>query len=113
MKNKHVRGTLIALYIKIKTTGLDVVQMIKSLKEEANDHRLVVKKSDSNTLFEIPFVPATLISAGILLFAPLLAVLGVIAALAGQIEVVVDRYPKPVYIKVETTESTSGPKSKS
>ena len=113
MKNEHSLGTLIPLFNEIQTTGQDLVKKVKSLIEEGNDHRLVVKKSDGHTLFEIPFVPAVLMGAGVVLFTPLVAALGVIAALVGQIEAVVERYPEPVYAVVESRETTSEPLPKS
>jgi hypothetical protein len=107
MNNKQSRGTMIPLYLEIQKIGRELVKKIKLLIREALDLCLVVKQSDGNKLFKIPFIPAALVGIGIMLIAPFLAALAVIPFLAGWIETDTECYPKPVYIKVETTEINS------
>jgi hypothetical protein len=107
MNNKQSRGTMIPLFNEIQKIGRNLVKKIKLLIREAIDLCLVVKQSDGNKLFKIPFIPAVLASVAIVLIAPLLAALAVIPFLTGWIVTDTECNPKPAYIKVEVTETNS------
>jgi hypothetical protein len=104
MKNKHGRKTLKHLYIDIQTSGHRLVTKIELLAHEMKIRRLVVKQGSGRPLFEIPLLSAILTGAFIALFAPLLAVLGLIVVYAARLKAAVERYPEPAYIKVKITE---------
>ena len=65
----------------------NLIKKVKELLHEGNVTRIIVKNEDGKTLIEIP---ATVGVIGVL-FAPWLAALGAIAALASNCKIVVER----------------------
>lgn len=107
MKNKNDQGALFPFYEEIKATGQDLAEMLNLLIGEGNSRRLVVKKSNGRKLLEVPLMLAIVTGVGAAFFVPFLAALGMIAAWAAQVQVVVERYRVPVYAAVEITKTAS------
>jgi len=72
---------------ELSLSAEDLVDRVKELIHEGNVRRIIVKNERGDQLLEIP-VTVGLIGA---LFAPYLAALGVIAALATRCTIVVER----------------------
>ena len=71
-------------------TGDRVISTLKSLLEEGNIRRVILKNEDGKTMIEIPL---TLGVVGALLL-PVWAAVGAIAALAARMTIVVERVDK-------------------
>src|SRR5665213_1139400 len=72
---------------EIKVMGHDLVDQVKTLIHEGNVRRIVIKDDHGNTYVEIP-VSVAAISV---VLAPVLAVVGALAAMAAKFTVVVER----------------------
>lgn len=70
-----------------RVKGEDVVQKIKAIIREGNVRRIIIKNKDGRNLLDIPL---TIGVVGIV-FAPVLAAVGVIAALVSECDIVVER----------------------
>ncbi len=70
-----------------KVQGDGLVARVKELIHEGNIRRIIIKNSEGKTLIEIPL---TIGVAG-LAFAPVLAALGALAALAADFTLVVEK----------------------
>ena len=75
---------------ELKVTGDQLVSTVKKLVHEGNVTRIIVKGEKGETLVDLP---VTVGVVGILL-APLLAAVGVIAAIATKCVIVVEREAK-------------------
>lgn len=105
MIDKNALGTLFPLYTKIKAAGQHWAAGLNGLIAAGNDPRLAVKNSKGRTQFEVSLMLAIVTGIGVVFFLPFLAALGVIAAWAAQVQVVVERYEEPVYAVVETSKN--------
>jgi hypothetical protein len=76
---------------EIKVMGKDLVEQVKTLIHEGNVRRIVIKDDNGNTYVEIP-VSVAAISVVV---APVLAVVGALAAMAAKFTVVVERNEPP------------------
>jgi CBS domain-containing protein len=85
----HVCGTPVAKVFKEELTvsADDLIERVKELLHEGNVNRIIVKDEKDKVLLEIP---ATVGVIGAVI-APWLAALGVIAALATNCKIVVER----------------------
>lgn len=72
---------------QFKVSGDDLVKKVKELIHEGNINRIIIKNEKGETYLEIP------VNVGILglVFAPVLAALGALAALAANFTIVVIR----------------------
>lgn len=70
-----------------KVTGDSLISKIKELIHEGNITRIIIKNDEGRTLIEIPL---TLGMVGIA-FAPILAAVGAIGALAADLTIVVEK----------------------
>jgi Domain of unknown function (DUF4342) len=76
---------------EIKVLGHELVDKVKSLVHEGNVRRIIIKNEQGHTFIEIP---VTVAAVGVI-FAPILAAVGALAAMAAKFTVVVERTPDP------------------
>ena len=70
-----------------RVKGKDVVNKIKSIIREGNVRRIIIKNKEGRNLIDIPLTVGVV---GIV-FAPVLAAVGVMAALLSECDIVVER----------------------
>src|SRR5581483_6716984 len=76
---------------EFRVDGDKVVSRIKELINEGNVRRIILKTDDGKSLIEVPLTVGV-IGAGLgVALAPVLAAIGVIAALVARISIVVER----------------------
>jgi hypothetical protein len=83
---------------EIKVFGNQLVETVKNLIHEGNVRRIIIKNEQGHTFIEIP---VTVAAVGAM-FAPVLAAVGAIAAMAAHFTVVVEK------AEPEPPKSTSG-----
>jgi len=76
---------------EIVVAGNELVERVKALVQEGNVRRLIIKKSDGDTLLELPLTTGAVVSGVLVLAAPVLAALGALAALVAQVRVEIER----------------------
>lgn len=76
---------------EMEVAGSDLVDTVKSLIKEGNVRRLIVKKPEGDVLIEIPLTAGVAIGGAMVVFAPVLAALGALAALLVKVNVEVVR----------------------
>ena len=76
---------------EIEVSAKDLVETIKKLVQEGNVRRLIIKKPDGDTLLEIPLTAGVVIGGAALVFAPVLAAVGALAALLTKVKLVIVR----------------------
>ncbi len=72
---------------EIQVLGRDLVEKVKALVHEGNVNRIIIKDEKGNTFVEIPVTIATVGA----IFAPLLAAVGALSALAAKFKIVIER----------------------
>jgi hypothetical protein len=90
------------IFEEIKVLGHELSDKVRELIREGNVHRVIIKDEQGRTFVEIPVTVAA-VSA---VFAPVLAAVGTIAAMAAKFTIVVERSaPKetPTAPPVEST----------
>ncbi len=70
-----------------RVKGKDVVNKIKSIIREGNVRRIIIKNKEGRNLIDIPLTVGVV---GVV-FAPVLAAVGVMAALLSECDIVVER----------------------
>ena len=88
---KSVRGWSEELTV----TGQELVERIKKLVAEGNVRRLIIRKSDGESLLEIPLTAGVVAGGAVTIMAPVLAALGALAALLSEFRVEVIRTDQP------------------
>ena len=76
---------------EIRVRGTELADKVKSLIHEGNVRRIIIKNEQGHTFIEIP---VTVAAVGIV-FAPVLAAIGALAAMAAHVTVVVERAADP------------------
>jgi hypothetical protein len=76
---------------EIVVTGSELVERIKSLAQEGNVRRLIIRKPSGEALLEIPLTAGVVAGGGLILLAPVLAALGALAALLAEVKVEIVR----------------------
>jgi hypothetical protein len=84
-----------SFYEEINVAGNQLVDRLKSLTEEGNIRRLIIKDSNDRTILEVPLTLGVVAGTGVVMFAPFLAAVGAIAALVAQVRIVIERYEDP------------------
>ena len=74
-----------------KVSADDTVAKIKEIIAEGNVRRIIIQNEDGKTLIEFPLTIGVAAAAGVLLLAPLLAAVGVLAAIVTDLTIVVER----------------------
>ncbi len=75
----------------IEVAGSQVIDQVKKLIKEGNVRSLKVHAKDSDFSLEMPMTVGVLVGGAVVLTAPWLAVLGVIAGLITNVEIEVER----------------------
>jgi len=76
---------------ELEVDGSDLVDTVKNLINEGNVRRLIVKKPEGEVLIEIPLTAGVAIGGAMVVFAPVLAALGALAALLVKVTIEVVR----------------------
>jgi hypothetical protein len=76
---------------EIEVAGNQLVERVKELLTEANVRRLLLRTPDDKLLLEIPLTAGAVVGGVVTLFAPLLAILGVLAVLVSHMKVEIVR----------------------
>lgn len=74
-----------------KVSADETVAKVKEIVAEGNVRRIIIQNEDGKTLIEFPLTIGVAAAAGVLLLAPLLAALGVLAAILTDLTIVVER----------------------
>jgi len=80
---------------EIEVAGNDLVSRVKELIEEGNVRRLIIRKADGDVLMEVPLSSSEVVGGAAVVFAPMLAALGALAALVTQLRIEVIRVGEP------------------
>ena len=78
---------------EISVRGADLVEKVKTLIQEGNVRRLVVRRPTGEDLVEIPLTAGVGIAGILTLMTPVLAALGAMAALLADFRVQIERDP--------------------
>jgi uncharacterized protein DUF4342 len=76
---------------EIKVAGHKLVETVEKLLHEGNVQRIIIRNEQGHTFIEIP-VSVAVVGA---IFAPVLAAVGALAAMAAHFTIVVEKAPKP------------------
>ena len=76
---------------EFKVSADETVAKIKEIVAEGNVRRIIIQNEDGKTLIEFPLTVGVAAAAGLLLLAPLLAAVGVLAAIVTDLTIVVER----------------------
>jgi phage-related minor tail protein len=76
---------------EIKVMGHDLVEKVKALIHEGNVRRIIIKDEQGHTFVEIPITVAAIGAV----FAPILAAVGALAAMAAKFTIVVEKAKTP------------------
>jgi len=79
------------IFEEIKVLGKDLADKVKALIHEGNVRRIIIKDEHGHTFIEIP-VGVAAVGA---VFAPVLAAVGALAAMAAKFTIVVEKTPEP------------------
>lgn len=78
-------------YEEIKVFGNELVDTVKRLIHEGNVRRIIIRNEEGHTFVEIPVTVAAIGA----MFAPVLAAVGALAAMAAHFTILVERTPEP------------------
>ena len=79
--------TLNTFFEEVKVLGHELADQVKTLIHEGNVRRVIIKDEHGNTFVEIPVTVAAIGAV----FAPILAAVGALAAMAGKFTIVVEK----------------------
>lgn len=71
--------------------GSELVDQIKRLIKEGSIRRIIIKKDSGEVLFEIPMNTGVAVGGALVVFAPVLAAVGAMAALVKNVTVEIER----------------------
>jgi hypothetical protein len=83
--------TIKTIFEEIKVLGHELAEKVKALIHEGNVRRIIIKDENGHTFIEIP---VTVAAVGAV-FAPILAAVGALAAMAAKFMIVVEKTPAP------------------
>lgn len=72
---------------EIVVAGSELVDFVKNLIKEGNVRRLIIKKADGAVLLEVPVTAGAAVGGALVIFTPVLAALGALAALLSEVKV--------------------------
>jgi len=81
------KGKMKTFFEEIKVLGNELVDKVKALIHEGNVRRIIIKNEQGQTFVEIP-VSVAAVGA---VFAPVLAAVGALAAMAAKFTIVVEK----------------------
>ncbi|MDQ7025019.1 MAG: DUF4342 domain-containing protein [Anaerolineae bacterium] len=76
---------------EFEVKGKDLVDRVKELIKEGNVRKLIIYKSDGDTLMEVPLTASVIAGSAMLVLTPILAALGAAAAFLAEVKVEVVR----------------------
>jgi hypothetical protein len=76
---------------EIKVTGQKLVETVERLVHEGNVRRIIIRNDQGHTFIEIPITVAVIGAV----FAPILAAVGALAAMAAHFTIVVEKAQEP------------------
>lgn len=79
---------------EMKVKGSELVDAVKKLIKQGNVRRITIKKESGDVLFEIPLSAGVAVGGALVMFAPVLAAIGAMAALVTNVKVEVERAEK-------------------
>lgn len=82
---------------EMKVKGNNLVSKVKELIEEGNTRRVSIRK-DGRTLIEVPLSVGVGGATAAIMFAPVIAAVGALAALVTDVDVIVERAVTPAEI---------------
>lgn len=80
---------------EIELAANELVDTVKHLIEEGNVRRIIIRRPTDEILMEIPLTAGVVAGSALVLFAPVLAALGALAALLASVKVQVVRVKSP------------------
>lgn len=83
--------TIDSVIEEVKVLGHELADQVKKLIHEGNVRRIIIKDDKGNTFLEIPVTVAAIGAV----FAPILAAVGALAAMAAKFTIVVEKAPPP------------------
>lgn len=92
---------------EIKVKGNQLVDKVKELIQEGNARNVTIRK-DGRTLLEFPLSVGVGGASAVILFTPVIAAVGAMAALVSDVDVIVEREPEGVVeVEVETEDKSA------
>jgi hypothetical protein len=88
---KGAASDMKTIFEEIKVAGHELVETVKKLIHQGNVTRIIIKNDQGHVFME---VPVTVAAIGVI-FAPVLAAVAAIAAMAGKFTVVVEKSVEP------------------
>jgi hypothetical protein len=76
---------------EVNLAGKDLVENVKSLVQQGNVRRLILRRSSGEILLEVPLTATVIAGGALLVFNPMLAALGALAALVAEVKLEVVR----------------------
>jgi Domain of unknown function (DUF4342) len=98
--------TMKSIFEEIKVLGNELADKVRSLIHEGNVRRIIIKNEQGQTFVEIP-VSVAAVGA---VFAPVLAAVGALAAMAAKFTIVVEKSPEPATGEHPAAGGGAGPK---
>ncbi len=86
---------------EMKVKGTNLVSKVKELIEEGNTRRVSIRK-DGRTLLEVPLSVGVGGATAAIMFTPVIAAVGALAALVTDVDVIVERAVAPAEIVEES-----------
>src|SRR3984957_5149422 len=83
--------TMKSIFEEIKVLGNELADKVRSLIHEGNVRRIIIKNEQGHTFVEIP---VSVVAVGAV-FAPVLAAVGALAAMAAKFTIVVEKTRDP------------------
>lgn len=80
---------------EIEVTGNELVARVKELIEDSSATRIIIRKPNGTVMMEVPIVAGAAVGGAAVIFAPVLAAIGAMAALITQCTVEVVREQDP------------------
>jgi hypothetical protein len=91
MTNNDEKTKRTAWVEEVNLAGKDLVENVKSLVQQGNVRRLIIRRSSGETLLEVPLTATVIAGGALLVFNPMLAALGALAALVAEVKLEVVR----------------------
>ncbi len=76
---------------EIEAVGGELIERVKSLIKAGNVRRLIIRNASRETLLDVPLTPAAAVGGAAVIINPILAALGVLAALAIRLKIEIVR----------------------
>lgn len=106
MDDKTTSGTKPRTIVEtIEVTGTQVIDQVKRLIAEGNVNKMRITDKDGDFSLEMPMTISVLVGGAVVLSAPWLAILGVIAGLVTKVKIEVERDSPVVVAEAPKTEA--------